>query len=164
MKTLTWGAALLSLIGIADTAYLSYTRATHGDLSCSILSGCNIVAASPESVLFGIVPLAYLGLAFYIAIFVLALIFLFSQTKAVLWLLVTATGLGFLSSIYFLYVQAYVIGAFCIYCLISAATATLLFALVILLVWRSFKRASEKVDQLDGERERQTGVEGVRRE
>jgi len=117
----------LAIFGIIDAGYLSWARFTGSSLSCNILDGCNVVAASPESVLFGILPLSYLGLLFYVGIFVLGVLLLIKDTKVFRILLALSTLGGFLASLYFTYLQAYVINAFCIYCLTSAALSTLLF-------------------------------------
>ncbi|PIT91249.1 vitamin K epoxide reductase [Candidatus Kaiserbacteria bacterium CG10_big_fil_rev_8_21_14_0_10_49_17] len=117
----------LATFGIIDAGYLSWARFTGSSLSCNILNGCNVVAASPESVLFGIMPLSYLGLLFYIGIFALGVLLLVQDAKLFRVLLVLATLGGFLASVYFTYLQAFVINAFCIYCLTSAVLSTLLF-------------------------------------
>ena len=118
-----WILVVLGSIGLVDALYLAYSRYMHSSLSCSILEGCNIVAASSHSVLFGVVPLAYLGVVFYASVVLLACTALFVRHRSLVWLLVLATGAGALSSLYFLYVQAFLIRAFCVYCILSAVLA-----------------------------------------
>ena len=128
---------LFSFIGIIDSGYLSYTRFTGTEIVCDAfgaLSGCNEVAASPFSEFLGI-PLAYLGLAFYLAIFVLSIVLFFKRNEDLKQLLLAFTAVGFLSSMYFMYLQAYVIFAFCIYCVISAITSTLLLGIAAYWLW-----------------------------
>lgn len=117
-------------IGIVDTAYLSYARLTQDALSCNILDGCNVVALSPYSLLFGVVPLSYLGFFFYLGIFVFSAALLYNTSLVVRRALLTFATLGAASSLYFVYLQWFVIKAFCIYCLISATTAIAIFTLV----------------------------------
>lgn len=124
----------LALIGFADSTYLLAKRISGTPIPCFITSGCDTVSQSPYSVLFGI-PLSMWGIVFYLAIGILALLYLDTKNHLVLKLIPFATTLGFLSSLYFLYVQKFKIGAFCIYCIVSAIVATLLFALG-LLIWR----------------------------
>lgn len=132
MKQLTYALIAFSLIGIFDAGYLSYARLTNSALNCSLLEGCNAVAASPFSVLLGI-PLAYLGFLFYTAIFITSLLLLRTPVSRVLRKLVFVLTLGgFLASIYFVYVQMFRIEAFCLYCLVSAANSTILFVLSIM--------------------------------
>ena len=122
----------VAFIGIVDAASLSYARYTHSDLICGIVEGCNTVAASPYSVLFGM-PLAYLGLLFYVFIFILG-VWLLSRDGA--WLrtvLLATTSIGLASSLYFVYLQTFVIQAYCVYCVISALVSALLWVMALAL-------------------------------
>jgi uncharacterized membrane protein len=142
-KKLKWSVIILSLIGIFDTAYLSYARFTSSPLSCGSSGGCNAVAASEYSAMFG-VPLAYAGLLFYMVVFVLGLrLFSEGNTLFLRKFLFLVTSIGFLSSAYFVYVQAVLIEAFCIYCLVSAVMSVLLF-LVSLWIYREKKVSDEE--------------------
>ncbi|MDO8604147.1 MAG: vitamin K epoxide reductase family protein [bacterium] len=129
-----WSIVVLALIGFADSAFLFAKRVSGTPIPCFITSGCDTVSKSPYSVLFG-VPLSLLGVIFYLAIGFLALLYLDTKNLLVAKLLVLATTLGFLSSAYFLYIQKFKIGAFCIYCIVSAIVSTLLFALGVI-IWR----------------------------
>jgi len=113
-------------IGLLDSGYLYWARITGSDLSCSILEGCNQVAQSPYSVMFG-VPLSLWGVLFYTFIIGATLLLIGEERTVVRRLLLFASIFGFLSSIYFVYVQASLIGAFCMYCIISAVSSTILF-------------------------------------
>lgn len=121
---------LVSLIGIADAGYLSYTALTDTPVACKLIEGCNVVAKSPYSNVWG-VPLALYGLFFYFVALVGSLMLLAnpSRTRRVLAVLWGIAGVLF--SAYFTYLQAYVIGAFCIYCLISAAATLMIFVLTL---------------------------------
>jgi len=118
--TLRHVALVFATVGLIDAAYLSYARATHSALNCSILDGCNIVAASPYAVLFSLMPLAYLGLLFYAAL--VAVLLTQRMWEPRVWRLVffALAGGGAVASVYFLYVQFFLIHAVCIYCLLSA--------------------------------------------
>jgi len=149
--------AVLSFVGVIDSAYLSYTRFTDTEIVCGAiqgLSGCNVVAASPFSELFGIIPLAYLGLFFYLVILVLSILLFVDQKNIKKRALLVLTGLGFLSSVYFLYLQAFVIFAFCIYCVISAAISTLLFGIAI--VWYFTSKIEEQAPEIDEQNQEET--------
>ncbi len=116
----------LALIGLVDSWYLAQSAATNTALVCDIdgLDGCNTVANSPYSRVFG-VPLADFGLAFY-GILLLASVagFRLSSRRFFRGLLALAI-VGALLSVYFVYVQFMLIEAVCIYCLVSAATSWL---------------------------------------
>ena len=53
--------ALLALIGMFDALYLGLGRLVGGAVYCPTGGGCEAVAASEYSVLFGVLPVAYLG-------------------------------------------------------------------------------------------------------
>ena len=55
----------LTLIGIADAAYVARGNYTGAPLWCPILDGCNTVINSPYSRVFG-VPMSYFGFIYYV--------------------------------------------------------------------------------------------------
>jgi len=123
----------LSIIGIADASYLTIKHYSDTGINCSIFNGCELVTTSLYSTIFNI-PVAIFGIVFYILVF--ALIFLFSKfrNKKFLFLLAVMTGVGFLISMYFIYVQAFILNAYCLYCLVSAIISTVLFILSMVIV------------------------------
>ena len=112
---------LLAFFGLADSLYLAQHQENGTPLLCNVqnLSGCNIVAASEYSRLFGI-PLSEYGVVFYGILFVLAALELVLFDQFVRRVLQIFSLLGVLASLYFTFVQAFLIGAFCIYCSVSA--------------------------------------------
>jgi uncharacterized membrane protein len=123
-------AFALTIVGLMDALYLSYARYMSVDLPCSITNGgCSVVAASPYAVMLG-VPLAYLGVLFYLIMFGALSAYVYKPSiKYIREAILTIAIFGALDSLYFLYLQAYVIKAFCIYCIISAVIT---FALVLI--------------------------------
>lgn len=120
----------LAFIGIADSWYLAESAYTGSDLACGIegLDGCNIVAASPYAKPFGI-PLGVFGVGFYGLTFGVSLALLFYFDRKLIDALRVVTGLGASASVVFLFIQGVLIGAFCIYCVLSAAISFALFFL-----------------------------------
>jgi uncharacterized membrane protein len=126
-KALTSLSFVLALLGLADAWYLAQAALTGGELTCTIegLSGCNVVAQSSYSRLFGI-PLGVYGVAFY-AVLCVVLILLYLKPHRVLtrlYVLIAAAGL--IASLIFEYIQVALIKALCVYCLGSAVIALLL--------------------------------------
>ena len=121
-------AALVSLIGLGDAIYLTVQDLTGQTLRCTIVSGCNEVLSSPYAHI-GSFPLAALGGIAYFTVFSLSILaaFGYRYTKPLLMALV---GVMFLTSLWLLYLQAFVIHHFCQYCLLSAAVTTILTAIV----------------------------------
>ena len=130
MKILKVVALVLSLIGIADSTYLTIHHYTAEPVPCSIVAGCETVLTSGYAEMAGI-PLAAYGAAAYLVAFVLVLISLFGNRLT--WKLFgLQTVLMALFSGWLIYVQAKLIGAFCQFCLLSAATTFSLFIVFII--------------------------------
>lgn len=128
MTVLYVATALLSLVGLADTIYLTVQHVTGQSVRCTIVSGCSEVLSSPYATVRGI-PLALLGAAAYFTAFSLATLAAFGHQLAAK-LLIALVGLMFLTTLWLLYLQAFVIGHFCQFCLLSAAVTIILTALV----------------------------------
>src|SRR5436309_9232878 len=122
-------ATLLSLVGLGDAIYLTIQDLTGQNLRCTIISGCAEVLGSKYAHVGG-VPLASLGAFAYFLVFSLAILALFGYgfARSALAILV---GIMFLTSLWLLYLQAFVIHHFCQYCLLSAAVTITLTVLVI---------------------------------
>ncbi len=120
-----------TLIGVADTLFLSYNHFINAIPSCA-LGGCEIVLSSPYATPFGIVSLSYLGLVYYLYMLCLAAFLAYDpHSKGLRAAIVLYTGFGLLCSIGFELFQFFVIHALCMYCGISAATSLVLFCLAV---------------------------------
>jgi len=132
-STLSWPyfiAALVSLIGLGDAIYLTVQHITGASLRCTIISGCSEVLSSPYAQV-GPVPLAAVGAAAYFVVFSLAILAAFGYPLVKL-LLKILIVLMFLTTLWLMYLQAFVIHHFCQYCLMSAAVTTVLALMVFL--------------------------------
>jgi uncharacterized membrane protein len=123
-------AAIVALVGIYDSVYLTIHHFTGEKVPCSLVTGCEQVLSSQYAEMFGI-PTAAFGVLAYFLVFSLAILAAYGNKK--MW---SAFGL-FVSvmlifTAYLVYLQAYVIGAFCQFCLISAITTTSLFLIFML--------------------------------
>ncbi len=125
--------ALLSLIGLADSIYLTVEHLTGQSLRCTIISGCSEVLSSPYSHI-GNLPLAALGAMAYFTVFDLSILAAFGYRFARP-LLAALVGVMFLMTLWLLYLQAFVIHHFCQYCLLSAAV-TVFLTIVLIIAWR----------------------------
>ena len=118
-------AAFVSLIGLADATYLTVEHLAGRTVRCTVTSGCDVVLQSAYATLPGGLPLAALGALAYFTAFSLATLAAFGYTFARA-VLVPVAGTMLLMTLWLLYLQAFVINAFCAFCLLSAAvTATL---------------------------------------
>ncbi len=118
---------LLAFCGLADSAYLAQHITNGTPLLCNIqgLSDCNTVVESQYSRLFGI-PLAELGVLFYGVFFSLAALELVIFDRFLRRVLQAISLIGIIASLYFISIQGFIIGAFCIYCLTSAVITLLI--------------------------------------
>lgn len=122
-------AAIVSLIGLADAIYLTVEHVTGQSVRCTIVAGCSEVLSSQYAVVAG-VPLAAIGATAYFIVFSLATLAAFGYRIAGT-LLTAMVLLMFLVSLWLIYLQAFVIHAFCQFCLLSAAVTTALMVIAL---------------------------------
>ncbi|MBI2448182.1 vitamin K epoxide reductase family protein [Candidatus Microgenomates bacterium] len=110
---------IFSIIGITDTLYLIYHKIKGTEVACIFFppEWCRRVQQSKYSKTFGI-PNSVAGLVMYLVIFVLAILYFYSITP--FWWLEIPITIGFLFATYFTYIQAFVLRAFCTWCVLSA--------------------------------------------
>jgi uncharacterized membrane protein len=120
-------AALISLIGMADSLYLTVEHLA-GQVPICTVSGCENVLTSGYATIGG-VPLAGLGALTYFIVFSAAILAAFGNRQAGN-VLLYVVGLMLAVSIYLFILQAFVIHAFCQFCLLSGAV-TLSLALIV---------------------------------
>lgn len=125
MRTFFVIVAILLVIGLANAVYVFVEKNSGDPIACYVVDGCDRVLSSSYAYIFGI-PLYVWGCAYY-ACALIALLSLFkrkiSELHFFLYVLV-----GFIASLIFLYIQAFVLHAFCFSCLVSATIAILITA------------------------------------
>ena len=124
-------AAIISLVGLADATYLSVQALTGETLGCGGSPDCFRVLGSSYSRVAG-VPVALFGAVAYFSVFTFATFAGFGYRRARTFLILTIAAM-FLATLWFLYVQSFLLHAYCRYCLFSAAITFLLAGLVIAL-------------------------------
>lgn len=147
-------AAFLSLVGLTDTIYLTVKHFSGGIVPCSLTNGCEQVLNSSYATIGGLpliglalrslqkvspslyatiagLPLAAVGALAYFCAFSLATLAIFSnQIARTLLFYLVVLMLAF--SIWLFIVQAFMLHAYCQFCLLSATT-TLLLTIVVTL-------------------------------
>jgi uncharacterized membrane protein len=126
-------AALFALVGLIDALYLTVQHMTGQSVPCSVTGGCEEVLTSRYAVVAGI-PLAAVGAAAYFSVFSLSTLAAFGYRIAGK-LLLPLVGTMVLMSLWLFYLQAFVIRAFCQFCLLSAAI-TIALMIVVFLGWK----------------------------
>jgi uncharacterized membrane protein len=123
-------AAIISLAGLADATYLTVQALTGETLVCGGSPDCFRVLGSSYARPAGI-PLAAFGTLAYFGVFSFATFAAFRYARAQAFFKLTV-GTMFLVTLWLLYVQAFVLHAFCRYCLFSAALVFGLSAIAVL--------------------------------
>jgi uncharacterized membrane protein len=118
-------AVLDALAGTAVAGYLTWSHLRDGSAVCPIGGGCETVQESEYAEIAG-VPVALLGLVAYVV--VLGLIAWDMPLARLAAAALALTGLVF--SGYLLVVQAFVIEAFCVWCLVNDVVVAPLLAVV----------------------------------
>ncbi len=129
---LFWLVPLLAVIGIGVASYLAFVEFTRTEAVCGPVGRCNTVQQSPYATLFGILPVGFLGVLGYLAVIFSWLMNRIGPDKwrkgfAFLLWFVSLFGIGF--SIYLTFLEPFVIGASCMWCLGSALIMTALLVL-----------------------------------
>jgi uncharacterized membrane protein len=130
-QLVTW---VLALAGLGVSIYLTIAHFTESALlgcSESGLVNCTKVTTSPQSYVFGI-PVAVLGLAFYVAAVALMSPWAWRSPRREIHLIRLASlvvGIGFV--LYLLYAELFIIGSICLYCTSVHAITFVLFGLTV---------------------------------
>ena len=129
-RTILYAAvAIVSVAGLADATYLTVQALTGETLSCGGSPDCFRVLGSSYAKVGGI-PVAMLGALAYFSVFTFATFAAFGYARAPKFLALMV-GMMFLATLWLLYVQAFLLHAYCRYCLFSAATTFLIAGLLI---------------------------------
>jgi uncharacterized membrane protein len=132
---------LIALAGMAVAAYLAYVEVSGAPAVCGPIGDCNTVQQSPYARLFGILPIGVLGVIGYTAILAAWAGQQFGSGALAHWsarALPLGALAGTLFSIYLTFLEPFVIGASCIWCLSSAV-------LITTMLWISLPRRAAPV-------------------
>jgi uncharacterized membrane protein len=121
--------ALLCLVGGVVAAYLAYVETAQVEAVCGPVGDCNTVQQSQYAHLFGVLPIGVLGLLGYIAMLGAWLLGRYGTKRLARLASIALLGMstfGVLFSIYLTFLEPFVIGATCAWCLSSAVIMTAL--------------------------------------
>lgn len=132
----SWLLPVAALVGLAVAGYLAHVETTASEAVCGVVGDCNTVQQSPYARIFGI-PIGLIGVAGYVAIL---LVWFYGQVGSrrladAALLLMALFGVVF--SIYLTFLEPFVIGATCLWCLTSAALMALILWLAAPAGWRA---------------------------
>lgn len=125
----------LTVLGLLVSIYMTIYKLTNNESMCIGSGGCSVVNASRYSEVQGI-PVAVLGVVGYLAI--LAMLYLetrpgFFQDNGGM-ILFALTLVGFLFTVWLVYVEVALIKAYCPFCITSQVTMTIIFILTVIRV------------------------------
>ena len=123
--------ALLALAGLLVSSYLTmFSLGMLGEIQCTI-GGCEKVQTSRWATFLGL-PVAAWGVGAYVAILAVSLLGIqprFARERWVALALFGMSAVGVAFSAYLTYLEAFVIRAWCQWCVISAILITIIFLL-----------------------------------
>jgi uncharacterized membrane protein len=120
-----WATPLVILAGLLVAGYLAYVETTLTEATCGAVGNCNTVQQSSYAQIAGI-PIGVIGIIAYVA---MLLVWAFAQYRkhaTATWLLFGLALAGVVFSIYLTFLEPFVIGASCVWCLTSAVVMTIL--------------------------------------
>jgi uncharacterized membrane protein len=124
-----WLMPALCCVGLVVAGYLAYVEVTDSRAVCGPVGHCNTVQQSSYARLFGVLPIGVLGVAGYLLILALwgwSRLGRASLTRRTMWLLPLVVLSGVVFSIYLTFLEPFVIGAVCMWCIGSAVVMTAL--------------------------------------
>ncbi len=125
-----WSIPVISIFGLGVAAYLSFVEVTQTEAICGPVGNCNTVQSSPYAILFGVLPVGVLGIMGYLAILGGWLLKQFgprSTRNLAIIALWAFAWIGILFSIYLTFLEPFVIGATCAWCITSAILMSMIF-------------------------------------
>jgi uncharacterized membrane protein len=129
-----WLIPVLCVVGLGVAGYLAYVEAAQVEAVCGPVGDCNAVQQSEYARLFGILPIGVLGMAGYVMIAAAWFVGSFARRSLANYAalaMLAMTAFGTLFSVYLTFLEPFVIGATCAWCLSSAVIMTALLLLSI---------------------------------
>jgi len=128
----TW---VLALGGLGVSVYLTIAHFTSPRILVCSEKGfvnCAAVTTSPESMVFGIFPVAVLGLAFFVFMAAVTSPWAWrARWPAIRWARFGSVIVGMVFVLYLIYTELFTLNAICLFCTIVHVITFLLFALIV---------------------------------
>lgn len=118
-----WAILFAVIGGLVVSGYLTFVETTGTDVQCGPSGGCGDVQDSKYALLFGFLPVGLLGFLGNIAILIAWLVWQFGSLTLKKWSALAIWGMavfGVLFSTYLTFLEPFVIGATCMWCIASA--------------------------------------------
>ena len=126
----TWAVPLITGAGLAVALYLTHIETTQSTAVCGAIGNCNAVQQSAYASVLGI-PIGILGIIGYISIFIAWITWRRLQLPVAEKLLIVMILFGVCFSTYLTFLEPFIIGATCAWCLMSALMMLMLLWLIL---------------------------------
>lgn len=132
------------VVGLIAATYLAFIETTGTEAICGPVGDCNTVNQSEYALLLGFLPVAVFGVLGYLAI-IISYVYArwiqgFDRSRYVPGLLFLLAVFGLLFSTYLTFLEPFVIGATCAWCLTSAVSMLVISLLTAGPGWRSLRQ------------------------
>jgi uncharacterized membrane protein/thiol-disulfide isomerase/thioredoxin len=130
-----WVTPVLCIVGLFIAGYLAFVETNQVEAVCGPVGDCNTVQQSEYARLFGILPVGIIGIVGYAMILISWFISRYTNRRTAAYASLfglTLSGFGVLFSIYLTFLEPFVIGATCAWCLTSSVIMTALLWLSII--------------------------------
>jgi uncharacterized membrane protein len=143
-----WLIPVVACLGLVVAGYLAYVEVGENEAVCGAVGSCTTVQQSEYAELFGLIPIGVLGVFGYVMILALWLISRYTtgwadDTSQVIML--GAALFGTVFSIYLTFLEPFIIGATCAWCLTSALLMILILCLQAPAGWAAVNRLIDRL-------------------
>jgi uncharacterized membrane protein len=141
--TSNWLVPVFAGAGLVVASYLAFVEVGGVEAVCGPVGDCNTVQQSDYARLFGVIPIGVLGVAGYLAMIAAWVTARFARPPIADWAAITLAAsavAGTLLSLYLTFLEPFVIGATCMWCITSAVLVTLVMWLSVHPARHSFER------------------------
>lgn len=122
-----WLLPLTAFAGLAVAAYMTHVEVNMTEAVCGTVGNCNLVQQSPYARVLNI-PIGVIGIGGYIGMIVIWGLSQMNERRWLKWTLIGMAFVGTAFSAYLTFLEPFVIGASCAWCLTSAV-------LMLILLW-----------------------------
>jgi thiol-disulfide isomerase/thioredoxin/heme/copper-type cytochrome/quinol oxidase subunit 4 len=143
-----WLLPVVACLGLVVAGYLTYVEIGENEAVCGAVGDCNTVQQSEYAELFGLVPIGLLGVCGYVMILAVWAVSRYAAgwvDDAAQATLLSAAVFGTVFSIYLTFLEPFVIGATCAWCLTSAMLMILILCLQAPAGWTAVNRLAGKL-------------------
>lgn len=122
------GLIIISFLGLLISGYLTITYASNAPIACISGEGCHIAQLSNYASFAGISTPTY-GVVYYLCLGLIGALWSQENQKTLKFPLAVLTSIGLGVSLFLTYIEAFVINAWCSWCVASAILTVIAFVM-----------------------------------